>query len=168
MNQKNPKQIFNDTLAHVAEETFGELAFMLVMPEDELADNAPVSWAHIACVDFTGPFSGKLFVAITGDMMEVLAANMLGLEPGEEPPEGVKIEDALKELLNVLCGNLLPIVTDDQVVFNIGGPEMFDGSAMPESIPQNILVGKKQMALDSGMTCLMFFVDETADLKEKE
>lgn len=41
---------------------------------------------------------------------KLLAANMLGLEPGEEPPRR-DVHDALCELLNVTCGNLLRKIT---------------------------------------------------------
>ena len=162
-HQQNPTLIFNETLEDIAEQTFGELAFMLTMPQDEGDPACQPVWGYGASVDFTGPFDGKLFVSITAEMMEPLAANMLGLEPGEEPPEGVKIEDALKELLNVICGNLLPVIADDKVIFNIASPEILADPNPPGTIPKNLCVGESLLPLDSGVACIKLFVDEAVD-----
>lgn len=163
MNQKKPKPIFNEVISKVAEKTFGELAFMLTMPQDDDLGDSSVVWGYGASVAFTGPFSGKLFVSISMDMMDPLAVNMLGLEPGEDPPEGVMIEDGLKELLNVICGNLLPAIAGEKVIFNISGPELLDDPTPPESLEGNRRVGQCRMLLDSGSACLGLFVDERAD-----
>lgn len=165
MSPSNPKPIFNDLLFHVSEATFGELAFMLVMPED-MPDGEPVAtdWGYAGEVDFQGPFTGRLYVAITEDMLVPLAANMLGMEPGEEPPEGVKQEDALKELINVVCGNLLPAIAGDEVVFTIGGPAIMDKTDLPVEVEGMDFWGETEMTLDSGRAQLKLFIEQGADV----
>ncbi len=168
MNQQeqNKKLALNETIQKVADETFGELAFMLIMPDFEDTADRQIVWGYGASVEFTGPFSGRLFVSITSDMLEPLAANMLGLEPGEAPPEGVKVVDALKELLNVICGNLLPAIAGHEKIFNISGPEMRDDPNPPESLSGHQLAGQDELLLDSGRACLRLFIDENVNLSE--
>lgn len=166
MNQKKSKQIFNDVINKVTEETISKLAFMLIMPQNEDANNNQIVWGHGASVTFTGPFSGKLFISITSDMMEPLAMNMLGLESCDNLSEGIVVEDALKELLNVICGNLLPAIASDEVVFYIDGPEMLDDPNPPELLRQNQFAGESQLLLDSGTACLRLFINDIINLGE--
>jgi len=166
MNQKKLKPIFNEIITKVAEETFGNLAFMLTMPQDEDTDYSQVAWGYGASVAFTGPFSGKLLISITSDMLGPMAENMLGMEPGEKPPEGVEIEDALIELLNVICGNLLPAIASNEVVFNIEGPEMLEDPNLPEIMQQHQFAGDSILLLDSGVAFLKLFIDDTINLSE--
>lgn len=152
---------FDKVIFRVAEETFGELAFMLVVPpEFGDGDDAPQGWTHVAMVDFTGPFDGQLFVAISGQMLSPLAANMLGLEMGEDPPEGVDPIDALKELLNVICGNLLPAMAGEEVVFHIGAPLILDKAELPDSLPGRDFAGSAELDLDAGRAAVVLFVNE--------
>jgi hypothetical protein len=53
---------------------------------------------------------GAVEVMVPLALGKLLASNMLGLEPGEDPPRQ-DAHDALCELLNVTCGNLLRKIT---------------------------------------------------------
>lgn len=166
MNPRNSTQTFEQTLHRVAEECFGELAFMLIVPEEFGERPAESAWTHAAMVDFTGPFGGQLFVAISDEMLAPLASNMLGLDPGEQAPEGVDPVDALKELLNVICGNLLPALAGDEVVFHIGAPMLLESPTLPESAPGRQFAGQTDLLLDEGQACLKLFVDEGTTLPD--
>jgi hypothetical protein len=150
---------------HVAEQTFGELAFMLVVPEEQepIDEQAPV-WGYAARVAFAGPFQGEVYAAITEEMLRPLAANMLGIDIDESPPDGVKLEDALKELLNVVVGNLLPAIAGNEVVFHIGGPEVLPEPRMPATVTGHEFIGQTRLDLDSGKALLRLFVDENAEI----
>lgn len=169
MNPPKPTPNFSEPLFHVAEQTFGELAFMLVIPREvEPTTQDPPAWGYAARVEFTGPFDGEMHIAVTNDMLQPLAANMLGIDVEEEPPEGVQREDALKELLNVICGNLLPAMAGDQVIFQIGAPTLLSQAILPASVPERTLAGRSKLHLDSGVAEIVFFVDEDAELPDPE
>jgi hypothetical protein len=157
MNPSKQTQTFDDTLWAVGEQTFESLAFMLLMPEEEGA--ASDEWGNVARVNFTGPFGGCLFVAISPGMLDPLGANMLGIEPGEDPPEGVKLEDALKELLNVVCGNLLPAIAGAEDVFQIASPTMLEAPVLPEGMEGMEQRGRAELVLDSGRAELVLYLD---------
>jgi hypothetical protein len=157
---------FDSVLTRTADETFGELAFMLVMPRIEgEPDPPPAEWGHAVRLEFDGPFGGEIRMAITAEMLNPLAENMLGLDLGEKPPEGVMLEDALKELLNVVCGNVLPAIAGKEAVFNIGGPVLIDPADLDQPEGSRELVGQTELMLDSGRTSILLFVDDTAQLQ---
>lgn len=158
---------FNHLLFQVAEKTFGELAFLLVKP-DELVparrSSCPV-WAYVARVEFIGPFGGEMQLGITEDLLHPLATNMLGIEENEEWPEGVIREDALTELLNVTCGNLLPMIAGDQAVFHIGEPGVIP-QFLPPPPEKYALAGRIVLHLDIGAACLACYADSCANIVE--
>lgn len=71
---------------------------------------------------FTGHRCGTLGIVVPNDMCPVIAANILGMEVEDE--EVVKRSfDALKEVLNVICGNLLTAMEGEEPVFDLTVPE---------------------------------------------
>ena len=92
--------------------TFEELGLLLPMQEDE--ESAADRRSDVAvCVDFTGPFSGSMVMKATADLLAALAANMLGVRETPSPDEQ---RDALGEAANVVCGNLLPAIAEDEIL----------------------------------------------------
>ena len=106
----------------VVEETFATLAFMFPLDADRTAAAAPGTMAR-AVVEFSGPFRGALLLSASAEILEPLATNMLGLEDGTCPsPE--QEHDAFKELLNVICGHLLPVIASPRQVFDVHEPRL--------------------------------------------
>lgn len=111
-------------------QVFGEVlerfAFMFVEPPDE-AVAAPAEPMLAARMGFDGPLRGTVALAVPAPLARELAANVLGVEPddGEAMPG-----DALKELLNVVVGNLLTALAGEAPVFDLTIPELvrFDAS----------------------------------------
>ncbi|KKM04439.1 hypothetical protein LCGC14_1764180 [marine sediment metagenome] len=96
-------------LYRVAEDVLASLAFMLPMPPEEMSErsdeNCSRTWA--ASVGFTGHANGSVTLAVREEMLPQLAANMLGLPEGGPEASPQQQQDALAELANVICGNLL-------------------------------------------------------------
>ncbi|MDP6699057.1 MAG: chemotaxis protein CheX, partial [Candidatus Latescibacteria bacterium] len=80
-----------------------ELAFMFADPADEDDAVAPNEECIKATIAFKGPVSGDLGLIFPRSLCFELIANILGLEQ-EDISEPSDAEDALKELLNVVCG----------------------------------------------------------------
>lgn len=100
-----------------------ESAFIFVDPleEDELPD--VMEWeVEGVFLGFSGYCTGKLSMWASKDFLRYAAANMLGIdEESEEASE--KGLDALKEILNIIVGNLLTTVYGAEPVFDLGIPE---------------------------------------------
>jgi CheY-specific phosphatase CheX len=128
--------------------TFEELAFMFCTPEllDEVMECKPQATASVT---FSGPMSGKLVVSLCGEMLSELASNMLGQE--ESPSEREQL-DALGEVANVICGNILPKVTGSDEVFRIDAPDVAAGSGPDRAgasacISVPLSIGRADLAL---------------------
>lgn len=72
---------------------------------------------------FEGPLEGRLSMAAPQGFARQVAANVLGLEVDELPGENSAF-DAVKELLNVTCGNLLTALAGDEPVFDLTVPQV--------------------------------------------
>jgi CheY-specific phosphatase CheX len=145
----------NELIRDVGEETFETLAYMLPIPS---VDDQPVAVSAdaAATVAFRGPFTGILAISVARDILDELAANMLGID-SDELSEAHR-SDALKELLSAVCGNLLPRLAGREAVFDVMAAEL-----APEGVPAQVAgrgpVGMVSLELDSGNANLMLFVE---------
>jgi hypothetical protein len=157
---------FDETLASVAERMFEGLAFMLPMPEAD-ADGTPVPSPIAVRVAFDGPFAGTLVLVASEAMLPALARNMLGFDEGAEPPREKQM-DALKELINVICGNLLPAIAGPAAVFDVRAPEVIgpDAALGPDGGPP--LAATVRLTLDEGKAELSLYMDDSLVLSEQE
>ena len=136
--------------------TFEELGFLLPTPEiDEQQLNAQVEAA--VSVDFEGPFSGKLLVRICGGLLPIITANMLGEE--DIPSKNLQY-DALGEIANVICGNMLPGIAGSKDVFHVSAPIMAESIDSPP-------VAEVQVGLGLGRADLLLFVSRYSALTEE-
>jgi chemotaxis protein CheY-P-specific phosphatase CheC len=152
---------FEEIMSQVTIETLEKLAFMFAFPGEGEEDH-PRDSMVAGSVSFTGPFSGTLVMTISIEVLHELAANMLGLDDGEETTEDHR-SDAFKETMNVICGNLLPPIAGDEVVFDIGVPgilsadqEMKKGAGIPDGLKPS---AKVILDLDEGQCILFLFLD---------
>jgi len=150
MNKKLETELYKAaTLA------FEELGFLLPTPEiDEQQLNARVEAA--VSIDFEGPFSGNLLVRICGGVLPILAANMLG---EEEAPSNSLQYDALGEIANVICGNMLPGIAGSKNVFHVNPPRMAETPDLPPVV-------EVQVGLGIGRADLLLFVSRYPGLTE--
>ncbi len=86
-------------------------------------------WVH-ARIAFSGPVSGRLELDLAGELRREIAANVLGLESDDDAAERGG-DDALRELLNVICGHLLTQMAGEAAVFDLGLPEVDPPSENP-------------------------------------
>lgn len=98
-----------------------QMAFLFADPVS--ADEMPplTDPAVRVSMGFTGPFSGRMIMALPEPMCPVVAANLLGIEP-EDAADKSKAEDAVKELLNVACGHVLTAIAGPKPVFALSPP----------------------------------------------
>lgn len=118
----------SDVLLEVAGETLEQLAFIFSFPDDMDPD---AIWEHAVTgchVSFSGPSRGELLLLISTAALPELASNMLGLDEAETPPDDQQ-KDALREALNVICGNLLPRIGGVDAVFDIEAPTLIGADA---------------------------------------
>src|SRR5205814_545845 len=128
--------------------TFEQLAFQLPLPPGAGARVDPHQL--VAAVEFRGPFDGRLEVGVSDRLLPAVAASMLGQD---EPPPAAEQQDALRELANVICGNLLPRLAGSEPVFLLDAPRI---DAAPATHP---LAAETDISFDEGSATLRLFVD---------
>jgi hypothetical protein len=98
------------------------MAFVCLVPAEQPC--VLPAEALIVCIDFKGPFNGTVELVASEAFGSMLAANMLGCDPAE-PEATSRAIDAMKELMNVTCGDLLSKVVAGQTHgFEMGLPQI--------------------------------------------
>lgn len=146
-------------LFNVGLRVFEDLGFML--PTAELnSEQANATFQAGVSINFFGPLNGTLVLQLNGDILPILAANMLG---EDEPPPLPQQHDALKELANVICGNLVPLISSTEAVFDLGGPEIRD---IPFEIDADgpAAAAQQTIGLENGAAELWLFLSEESTI----
>ena len=151
------EQQIRHILTVVANETLEKLAFMFAFADDERGNDGPPP-AVTGRVDFNGYFSGALMMRISQGAVTELATNMLGLDDDCEISDAEQ-QDAFKEMLNVICGNLLPAMAGDQIEFNIGPPAVLSEEDARMALSQADPLCVARLMLEDGFCDLYFYAD---------
>ena len=129
-------------LATATTSTFEELALLLVVAPEARPDApaaAPADASRPPCgvrVDFDGPWGGSVVLRVDEAVLDAAAANMLGIAAAPDAPAR---RDALGELANVVCGNVLPVIAGRAAVFALQAPRWI-GAADAACAPADVRV----------------------------
>lgn len=115
----------SEELGRVFTEVAEKMAFMFAekVDQDEFPDaiEDPVETR----ISFVGPNKGVITLAVSKLMCPLLAANTLGMDENDDGAHEKGL-DSLKELLNVICGNVLTEIAGDEPVFELSIPELHE------------------------------------------
>jgi CheY-specific phosphatase CheX len=115
-------QTHRQILFNTVEKVLEEAAFALVDLPDAEQDEERAPEAEMAsAVEFSGFFAGATALIAPVSLARIFAANMMGLEEDDPEADG-KMSDALGELMNMICGNLLPQIAGRRPEFKILAP----------------------------------------------
>jgi CheY-specific phosphatase CheX len=145
---------WREELVQAAVLTFEELCFLF--PDAEL--QAPQRQATVDAavrVAFSGPFRGHLLIKVCGGLLPILAANMLGQA---EAPPAEQQHDALGEVANVVCGNLLPRIAGAKAVFQLRPPQLVECSDTTADDAVR-LAAEVQVGVEAGRIDLLLFAE---------
>ena len=160
MNRKDRRRV----LFKVACEVFETAAFAMVEPPEEAVEPVPKGDEVLATlVEFTGPFRGAVAIAAPKTLARTLGSNMLCLED-DVMESTVEKHDALKEVLNMICGRLLPAIAGPKLEFKIGAPgeiEIGEFIRITASAPRNGS-SKVDLVVEGRAVEVLFLADEEA------
>jgi len=163
------KDVIKQILYQVTEDVLGKLAFMFSFPDDEreLIENDSVLTASVS---FDGLYKGRVVMMISDHILPELAGNMLGIEE-DETTTSEQQYDALKELINVICGNLLPEIAGKEAIFKVGLPQIFLNQAPP--VADLNPVSSAKLAIEDGECDIHLYIEgkfssEIAESSEKD
>lgn len=141
------------TLYRKAVLIFEELGFL--MPRSEgggYSDEA----GRTATVAFKGAFSGRLAVFVSSGLLPQLSANMLA---EQKSPSRKMEEDALCEIANIICGNVLPAIYGYKPIFNLDAPTVVQNPAvdLDSTYPQ---VAEAHILFDGGQADVTLYAEQ--------
>lgn len=115
--QTDCRQVAGEVFCNVAERTvfmFGEPCDVEVL---QFAESEP----RLVQMSFNGPVCGRLELIVSQATCRQIAANFMGMEIDDEAIDQY-CDDAVKELLNVTCGNILTELVGTEPVFDLTVP----------------------------------------------
>lgn len=117
------------TLATIFSEVLASLAFMFT-EEDHVDLTEDESWLEIT-IGYDGPESGTLCLQCTRNFTILLASNLLGTNPDEIEAESAA-EDAVKEFMNIVCGQFITAEFGTECVFSLTIPQIIELPQAPD------------------------------------
>jgi len=132
------QETVNATFMNIVE----RLTFMFGEPMDkDDLDTENVDFT-LARMSFVGDMTGTLSVAVPSAITAEIAANILGLEP-EDISDAAMLDDALGEMLNVVCGHVIMDLMGKEANFKLQAPEVLpvDESVLVEMLASPDFVG---------------------------
>jgi len=104
-------------------EVVEQLAFMFGDPcEVEEITTHQGDWVR-ATIEFSGDKKGAIALTDPSELCAEISANILGLEPDDIGDE-VLARDSFKEMLNVVCGHIVPALQGEEYDFDLGLPHL--------------------------------------------
>lgn len=145
------------SLFQAATSTFESLA--LLFPEQVSADGAeflPLDAAY--SVTYRGAGDGRVVVGVTAGILPALAENMLGASAAPDPQLQ---RDALGELVNVVTGNVLPMINGATAVFRLDAPVPAGDAPFAARVGE-LSAARVRLRMDEGEAILALFTrDDT-------
>ena len=117
------------TLVTIFSDVLASLAFMFT--EDEEGELLPREVWLETTIGYRGPASGVLRFQCTRAFSILLAANLLGVTPPDDTAES-KGDDAVKEFMNIVCGQLITALHGTESVFDLTIPQIRELAAVPD------------------------------------
>ena len=113
----------NNILIRVCCDVFESLSFMFgeAIDLDEV-DSESESFINVS-ISYKGNRAGAVFLIVSDETAKILAYNILGIDEDKEDLPSEYYMDALKELLNTICGQFITAMFGDEPVFDLTVPE---------------------------------------------
>ena len=138
-----------EALAQAAGLTFEELGFLFPACETS-SPQAAANFSNSVIVNFHGDGHGTMVLNVSPELLPVIAENILG---DEETSEEVQL-DALGEVANVICGNVLPMIFGKSSVIRMDAPEHSEFNSTDEC------AGEVHLGFDEGCADVLLYLDE--------
>jgi CheY-specific phosphatase CheX len=142
--------------------TFEDVCFMYQVPEFKNAQKKLKPQAA-AEVKYTGDCSGRLVIETYGDLFTAIAGNILS----DNSPGLSKKKDALGEIANIICGNVVASLGRSKKGYRIGAPTSLAKDQLPKGKKTVKPFAEVCLNFNEGRADIKFFVDDKISVKEK-
>jgi hypothetical protein len=161
--EKELKTRIEKNLKEAAVKTFEDICFMYQVPElEEIQKNlAPKAAAE---VKYRRDFTGKLVIETSSGLESAIAANMLSIDL----PSSQQKRDALGEVANIICGNIVPSLGISGHGYKIESPKPLNKDELLKEEGREKPLAEFTLNLNQGRADIKFFVDNYYLSKEKK
>lgn len=147
------RQIEKD-LKESSVKTFEDVCFMYQEPELKEAQES-LGLEAATEVKYRGDQTGKLIIETRGGLFSAIACNILSIK---DPSEQQK-KDALGEIGNIICGNVVPSLGRGKLEYKIESPRFLSKEDLLEEQNQGTPVAEIILNFNQGRADIKFFVD---------
>lgn len=156
MNQ-NHSELITESIVDI----FEKVAFLFPLPVEELEDVCPEEDGQMICIGitFNGPSNGEFIISLPKELTKEISANMLGIDE-DDPDVEQKSIDAAKEILNIVCGNMLPKIYGEEPIFYLSAPYILERLEGQINEIKNYDITKIQMDVDDNIVTFIFAVEQ--------
>lgn len=145
-------------LTTILSEVLANLAFVCA---DDQGVDPPAGERWLATtIRYKGPVAGSLRLICTRGFAVQVAAILLGIDPSDDLARQ-ESDDAVKEFMNILCGQLVTAVHGTEDVYNLTIPEVVELSAVPEFGTRCETPAEESLLSVNGEPVQLFHVPET-------
>jgi chemotaxis protein CheY-P-specific phosphatase CheC len=144
--------------------TFEDLCFMYQEPElKDAQENLPLEAA--AEVKYrSDDFTGKLLIETRGGLFSAIATNILS----NDDPITQQKKDALGEIANIICGNIVPSLGGGRWEYKIEPPRSLNKEDLLKEEWQEEPVAEITLNFNDGRADIKLFMDGYSATKEKK
>lgn len=154
---------FKNRILETAVDTFEQNCFMFPLDESEIQDteNAEYRLTEVcSVVEFYGAAKGGVKIRTSDDLMTALGANMLGIDC----PSPQKKREALCEVTNIICGNIVPVFSKDSSICYLNPPKIIKYPSHLYDESSNYKVETICIYLDEGMAQIEVYYRSTEEV----
>jgi CheY-specific phosphatase CheX len=155
------KQIEN-VLRESTIKTFEDICFIYQVPELK-DDQKNLVLEAAAEVKFRGIFTGRLMIETRGGLFSAIASNMLS----NEVPSIQQKKDALGEVANIICGNVVPSLGRSEPEYKIESPICLNTDDLLKENKQEKPLAEVTLNFNQGRADIKLFVNNYSVTKEK-
>jgi CheY-specific phosphatase CheX len=143
--------------------TFEDTCFMYQVPElNDVQKNLTLEAA--AEVKYRGDYTGSLLIETRGGLFSAIAANILSIDS----PSCLQKKDALGEVANIICGNVVTSLGRSKQGYKIESPRSLKKDELLKEKRQGKALAEITMNFNEGRADIKFFVDGGFFAKEKK
>jgi hypothetical protein len=102
------------------------------MPADPVAHDPRRlgEMTRCAVIRYDGPLRGEVYLHTTPEFIRALAANLMGIDP-DSPDIDAYVDDAIKELANIIGGSVLHELGAQTMPLKLGLPQLASDTPAP-------------------------------------
>jgi chemotaxis protein CheX len=146
------QDFLSEALIDGAREVFETMMFMTVEPADQ-NDEIIESETLLGSITFKGSLEGVLKICCGKQAAEMVAINMLGMEPDEKITEE-EVADAVGEVANMVMGTVKARIIDHVGDLQVSIPQVIRGNALGSRLGEGYKDIKMVVNLDDAFALL--------------